>query len=127
MQKILVVEDTKEIASLVKFKLLSAGFDVKVAGDGQAGLALAKEFMPDLIIMDVMMPVMNGLETLMNLKSDFKCRSIPVILLTAQSTEEEVVRGLELGADDYVTKPFSPQELLVRVKILLARTRRPAF
>jgi DNA-binding response OmpR family regulator len=127
MQKILVVEDTKEIASLVKFKLLSAGFDVKVAGDGQAGLALAKEFMPDLIIMDVMMPVMNGLETLMNLKSDFKCRSIPVILLTAQSTEEEVVRGLELGADDYVTKPFSPQELLVRVKILLARPRRPTF
>ncbi|HQT92074.1 MAG TPA: response regulator [Candidatus Kryptobacter bacterium] len=127
MQKILVVEDTKEIASLVKFKLLSAGFEVKVAGDGQEGLALAKEFMPDLIIMDVMMPVMNGLETLMNLKSDFKCRSIPVILLTAQSTEEEVVRGLELGADDYVTKPFSPQELLVRVKILLARPRRPTF
>ena len=127
MQKVLVVEDTKEIASLVKFKLLSAGFDVKVAGDGQAGLALAKEFMPDLIIMDVMMPVMNGLETLMNLKADVKSRSIPVILLTAQSTEQEVVRGLELGADDYVTKPFSPQELLVRVKILLARPRRPLY
>ncbi len=127
MQKILVVEDTKEIASVVKFKMLSAGFDVNVAEDGQAGLALAREFMPDLIIMDVMMPVMNGLETLMNLKNDIKCRNIPVILLTAQSTEQEVVRGLELGADDYVTKPFSPQELLVRVKILLARQSRPPY
>jgi DNA-binding response OmpR family regulator len=126
MQRVLVVEDTKEIASLVKFKLLSAGFEVTVAEDGQKGLDLAREIMPDLVLMDVMMPVMNGLETLMNLKADAKCKNIPVILLTAQSTEQEIVRGLELGAEDYITKPFSPQELLVRVKIVLARPRRPA-
>jgi two-component system, OmpR family, alkaline phosphatase synthesis response regulator PhoP len=127
MQKILVVEDTKEIASLVKFKLLSAGFEVTVAEDGKMGLELAGTIKPDLIIMDVMMPVMNGLESLMNLKKDHHLRNIPVILLTAQSTEQEVIRGLELGADDYITKPFSPQELLVRVKIVMARPRRPSI
>ncbi len=127
MQKVLVVEDTKEIASLVKFKLLSAGFEVTVAEDGRRGLELAGEIVPDLIVMDVMMPVMNGLETLMNLKNDRKLRAIPVILLTAQSTEQEIVRGLEIGAEDYITKPFSPQELLVRVKIVLARPKRSTF
>lgn len=121
---VLVVEDSKEIASIVKFRLSSAGFKVEVAENGQKGLQLAQETLPTLIIMDVMMPVMNGLETLMLLKKDPKCRTIPVILLTSQSTEEEVIRGLELGADDYITKPFSPQELLARVRTLLARSRR---
>ncbi|MCL4509865.1 MAG: response regulator [Bacteroidetes bacterium] len=126
MATVLVVEDTKEIAALVRFKLLSAGYNVIVAEDGKKGLETAKSLLPDLIILDVMMPVMNGLETLMNLKSDQACRTIPVIMLTAQSTEQEIIRGLELGADDYVTKPFSPQELLVRVKTVLARRQKPS-
>ncbi len=125
MPTILVVEDTKEIAALVKFRLRSSGYEVLVAEDGQAGLEIAQKTKPDMIILDIMMPVMNGMEALMCLKSDYATRSIPVILLTAQSTEQDVVRGLELGADDYVTKPFSPQELVMRVKTVLARRKKP--
>ncbi len=121
MTTILVVEDSKEIASLVKFRLKSSGFEVVAAENGKVGLETAQKIKPDMIIMDVMMPVMNGLEALMALKSDYSTRSIPVILLTAQSTEQEIIKGLELGADDYITKPFSPQELVTRVKTVLGR------
>jgi two-component system alkaline phosphatase synthesis response regulator PhoP len=124
MTSILVIEDTKEIAALIKFRLKSSGYDVVAAENGKLGLEIVQKTKPDLVILDVMMPVMNGLETLMALKSDYSTRSIPVILLTAQSTEQEIIRGLELGADDYITKPFSPQELVTRVKTVLARHKK---
>ena len=124
MTTILVVEDSKEIAALVKFRLKSSGYEVVTAENGKVGLEIAQKNRPDMIILDVMMPVMNGLETLMALKSEYSTRSIPVIFLTAQSTEQEIIKGLELGAEDYITKPFSPQELVTRVKTVLGRQKK---
>lgn len=121
MSTILVVEDQEEIAALLRFKLKNSGYEVVLAENGKLGLETARNNPPDLIILDVMMPVMNGLETLKELKGDPILKSVPVIMMTAQSTEPEIVRGLELGADDYITKPFRPQEFVARVKAVLSR------
>ncbi len=121
MSTILVVEDQEEIAALLRFKLKNSGYEVVLAENGKLGLETARSNPPDLIILDVMMPVMNGLETLKELKGDPILKSVPVIMMTAQSTEPEIVRGLELGADDYITKPFRPQEFVARVKAVLSR------
>jgi len=124
MSTILVVEDQEEIASLLRFKLKNSGYDVALAENGKMALEMARTNPPDLIILDVMMPVMNGVEALKNLKSDENLKSIPVIMLTAQSSETSVVNGFELGADDYITKPFRTQEFIARVNAVLLRSQK---
>lgn len=120
-QTILVAEDQEHIRSLITYKLKNSGYSVIAVGDGVEALKKAQEARPDLILLDVMMPLMTGFEVLARLKQDEQLRSIPVLLVTAQSQEDEVVKGLELGADDYITKPFSPNELAARVKTVLLR------
>jgi two-component system alkaline phosphatase synthesis response regulator PhoP len=124
MAKILVVEDQEEIAALLKFKLKNSGYDVLLAENGKNGLESARNNSPDLIVLDVMMPVMNGVEMLKALKSDDNLKSIPVIMLTAQSSEPAVVEGFKLGADDYITKPFRTQEFVARVEAVLSRSKK---
>ena len=123
MERILVVEDNEEIAALVDFKLKHSGYEVLLAETGRLGLEAAKDNQPDLIVLDVMLPEMNGLEVLTALKNDPELCSIPVIVLTALSNEWEIVKGLELGADEYITKPFKLQEFVTRVNKVLARSR----
>ena len=123
---ILVVDDEKDLVDLVRFNLEKAGFDVIAASDGRSGLAIAFRHKPDLIVLDWMMPGTDGLEVCRQLRADARTARIPVIMLTAKAEEADRVVGLELGADDYVTKPFSPRELSARVKALLRRTARAA-
>ncbi len=118
---ILVAEDQQHVRSLIEYKLRNAGFIVVSAEDGKAALEKAQEIIPDLILLDVMMPLMTGFEVLGVLRKDEKTKNIPILMVTAQSKEDEVLKGLELGADDYITKPFSPNELAARVKTVLAR------
>lgn len=121
MAKILVVDDEPDALELVGFNLKQAGFEVTTADDGAEALKKARETVPDLILLDLMLPEVDGLEVCKLLKRDAATASIPVIMLTAKATEIDRVLGLELGADDYVTKPFSPRELVLRVKNLLKR------
>lgn len=121
MSKILVVEDEKNIIELVRFNLEREGFEVVSTPDGARGLEIAREEIPDLIILDVMLPGMNGLEVCRELQQDPATRFIPVIILSARAEELDRVLGLEMGADDYIVKPFSPRELVARVKARLRR------
>ncbi|MGO9482898.1 MAG: response regulator transcription factor [Candidatus Kryptoniota bacterium] len=123
METVLVVDDNPEIAALLKFKLTHSGYAVALAENGELGLQAARTSPPDLIVLDVMMPVMNGLEALKILKTDVDLKSIPVIILTALSNESEIVKGLELGADDYIAKPFKVQEFVARIHAVLARCK----
>lgn len=123
--KVLVVEDHTDTRELLKYNLTSAGFDVAAAEDGQAGLNLAGAFRPDIILLDLMMPGIDGLEACRQLKSDSETARIPVIMLTAKGEEIDKIVGLELGADDYVVKPFSPRELVLRIKAILRRSGTP--
>ncbi len=118
---ILVIDDEKDLIELVRYNLQKEGFDVIGAPDGKAGLEVAREHRPDLILLDLMMPGLDGLEVCRRLRADGRTAGIPVILLTAKATEADRVVGLEMGADDYVTKPFSPRELVARVKVRLRR------
>jgi DNA-binding response OmpR family regulator len=118
---ILVVDDEQDILDLVRFRLEHDGYRVIVASDGQAGLTLAQAERPDLCILDVMMPKLSGLEVLAHLRADPKTADTRVILLTARGRDADVDRGFELGAHDYVTKPFSPKELRRRVQAQLSR------
>ncbi len=120
MIKIVVVEDEKPIAKLLKYNLEQNGYIVLVAQDGEAGLALIKESKPDLILLDLMLPKIDGIEVCKMVRRD---SSIPIIMLTAKKDETDRVLGLELGADDYVTKPFSVKELMARVKTILRRSQ----
>lgn len=124
-QKVLVVEDHRDTRELLKYNLTSAGFDVAAAEDGQGGLNLASAFKPDIVLLDLMMPGMDGLETCRQLKGDADLSRIPVIMLTAKGEEVDKIVGLELGADDYVVKPFSPRELVLRIKAVLRRSGAP--
>jgi len=121
--KILVVDDETYIVELVKFNLEKEGFRVVVAYDGQSALDVVKSESPDLIILDIMLPNMDGFEVCQTLKNDIKYNFIPIIMLTARGEEIDTVLGLELGADDYVKKPFSPRELVARVKARLRAIR----
>ena len=121
MPKVLVVEDEKNILELVRFNLEKEGFTVITALDGNQGLELAREEKPDLILLDVMLPGMNGLEVCRELQREYETREIPIIMLSARAEEVDKVLGLEMGADDYITKPFSPRELVARVKARLRR------
>lgn len=118
---ILVVEDDPKQAELIRLYLEQDGYQVTTVGNGRAALEQLARSSPDLIVMDVMMPELDGLDVLRALSPD---SAIPVILLTARSTENDVLLGLYLGADDYLTKPFSPRELLARIRTVLRRTRR---
>jgi len=117
----LIIEDEKDIADLVEYHLRQAGFPVLKAPDGPEGLELAKRQRPELIILDLMLPTMDGKDVCRVLKSNSLTRSIPVLMLTAKAEEVDRIVGFELGADDYVTKPFSPRELVLRVKAILQR------
>lgn len=118
-EKILVVDDETYIVELVSFNLEKEGYEVMVAYDGLGALAKAKAELPDLIILDIMLPKMDGLEVCRNLKQDNVCKIIPIIMLTAKGEEFDTILGLETGADDYITKPFSPRELIARVNARL--------
>ena len=119
--KILVVDDEPEAVELLEFNLKQAGYAVSTAGDGAEALKKARTQSPDLIVLDVMLPEMDGFEICKALRVDATTAKIPVIMLTAKAAEIDRVLGLELGADDYLTKPFSPRELLLRIKKILAR------
>jgi two-component system phosphate regulon response regulator PhoB len=123
--RILVVEDDPDAAELVAFNLRQAGFQVIPAEDGEEALKKARADAPDLIVLDLMLPEMSGLEVCKILKGDPRTAVMPIVMLTAKAAEIDRVLGLELGADDYVTKPFSPRELVLRVKKLLERRREP--
>lgn len=119
---ILVIDDEKDLLELVRYNLEKNGFDVICASDGRSGQEIATKHHPDLIILDVMMPGMDGLEVCQRLRSDERTARLPIIMLTARTTETDRIVGLEMGADDYITKPFSPRELIARVKAVLRRT-----
>jgi two-component system phosphate regulon response regulator PhoB len=118
-QKILVVDDEPDAVELIEFNLKAAGYDVVRANDGEEALKKARMTLPDLIVLDLMLPEVDGMEVCKILRRDQKTSSIPVVMVTAKAAEIDRVLGLELGADDYVTKPFSPRELVLRVKRLL--------
>jgi two-component system, OmpR family, alkaline phosphatase synthesis response regulator PhoP len=122
-RKILIVEDERDILDLVTHYLEKEGFRVRSATDGPAGLSAARQERPDLIVLDLMLPGMDGLEICRKLRAD-SSNLVPIIILTAKADETDRVVGLELGADDYLTKPFSPKELVARVKALLRRAER---
>lgn len=119
--KILVVDDELDALELIEFNLKAAGYEVVTAKDGLEALNKARSAVPDLIILDLMLPEMDGLEVCKTLRREDKTARIPIIMLTAKTAEIDRVLGLELGADDYVTKPFSPRELVLRVKSLFRR------
>ncbi|MCI0746635.1 MAG: response regulator transcription factor [Verrucomicrobia subdivision 3 bacterium] len=118
-QKILVVDDEPDAVELLEINLRSAGYEVVSASDGEEALKKARMLLPDLIVLDLMLPEVDGTEVCKILRRDVKTSGIPIIMLTAKAGEIDRVLGLELGADDYVTKPFSPRELVLRVKRLL--------
>jgi DNA-binding response OmpR family regulator len=121
---ICVIEDEEVIAQAVAARLKAEGFEVEVAGDGESGVELCDRVRPDLVVLDVMLPGLDGLEVCRRIQRD---RPVPVLMLTARGEEADVLVGLGVGADDYMTKPFSPRELVARVRALLRRVeRRPA-
>lgn len=119
---ILIVEDESDILSLLAYNIRSAGFHVITASEGYEALAVAKQQLPDLVILDLMLPGLDGFEVCRELKRSSETRAIPIIMLTARSEEVDRIVGLELGADDYVVKPFSPRELILRVRAVLRRS-----
>ena len=123
---VLIVEDERDVVDLLALNLRKAGFSISMAMDGAAGLQKARSEKPAFIILDLMLPKMPGLEVCKILKSDPATRQIPIMMLTAKAEEIDRVVGLEFGADDYVTKPFSPREMILRIKAILRRAEGPA-
>jgi len=119
-EKILIVEDDNTLQEILVYNLSRQGYDVKAAENGEEGLELVRRFSPDLLILDVMLPVLDGLEICRILRGEM---TIPILMLTAKDAEIDRVLGLEMGADDYLTKPFSMRELIARVKALLRRVK----
>ncbi len=120
--KILVVDDEEDVTELVAFHLRAKGYEVAALNDPNKALARSKEFEPDLVILDVMMPDLSGIQICRLLRADKEFAEVPVLFLTARAGENDRVTGLEVGADDYVCKPFSPRELVLRVQSLLRRS-----
>src|SRR5437762_1856291 len=123
---VLIVEDERDVVDLLALNLRKAGFAISTAMDGAAGLQKARSEKPAFIILDLMLPKMPGLEVCKILKGDPATRQIPIMMLTAKAEEIDRVVGLEFGADDYVTKPFSPREMILRIKAILRRAEGPA-
>lgn len=122
-ETILIVEDEKDIVKMLDYNLKKDGFKAISARNGEDALIAVNRTHPDLVILDLMLPGMDGLEVAKTLKANTKTASIPIIMLTAKSQESDKIVGLELGADDYVTKPFSPRELIARIKAVLRRMK----
>jgi two-component system phosphate regulon response regulator PhoB len=123
-EKILVVEDEEDIQSLVLFNLTREGYRAVGADSGEKALEAARAEPPDLVILDLMLPGMDGLEVCRRLKAEARTANVPIVMLTAKGEETDIVAGLEVGADDYVTKPFSPRVLIARVRANLRKRRR---
>jgi phosphate regulon transcriptional regulator PhoB len=119
--KILMIEDDRDIVEMIEYNLKEEGYQVISAFDGEKGIELVKRDKPDLVILDLMLPAVDGFEVCKVLKNQQSTAHIPIIILSAKSRETDKVVGLELGADDYVTKPFSPRELIARIKAVLRR------
>jgi two-component system phosphate regulon response regulator PhoB len=119
--QVLVVDDEEDLQELVRYNLSKEGYRVSCVGTGEDALRIARRQPPDLIVLDLMLPAVDGLEVCRRLKGDSKTRDIPIIMLTAKSEESDMIAGLERGADDYISKPFSPRVLAARVKALLRR------
>ena len=120
---ILVIDDEVDVVKLIEYNLKDAGFKTLSALDGESGLQMARDHKPDLIILDLMLPGVDGKDVCKELKKDKETETIPIVMLTAKTSELDRVVGLELGADDYITKPFSPREMVLRVKNILRRMR----
>jgi two-component system, OmpR family, phosphate regulon response regulator PhoB len=120
---VLVVEDEADVADLLRYNLSKAGFSVLIARDGLSGLELARKNRPEIIVLDLMLPGMDGNSVCKSLKKDPETQLLPILMLTARGETSERIHGLEIGADDYVTKPFSPRELVLRIQALLRRSR----
>src|SRR5438128_1480660 len=121
-RKILIIEDETDVADLLTLNLRKAGYRVSTAADGASGLQKARDDKPDFIILDLMLPKMSGLEVCKILKNDTATSQIPILMLTAKAEEIDRIVGLEFGADDYVTKPFSPREVLLRIQAIMRRS-----
>jgi two-component system, OmpR family, alkaline phosphatase synthesis response regulator PhoP len=126
MAEILVIEDEKDIVESLEYNLKKEGYKVSKAYDGINGLRLAEEKIPSLVLLDLMLPGLDGLEVCRRIKRNPKTAAVPVIMLTAKGSETDKVVGLELGADDYIVKPFSIKELIARIKTILRRYEKPA-
>ena len=122
-ERILVIEDEADIADLLRYNLKKEGFEVDAASDGERGLDLARTKTYDLVVLDLMLPGIDGHEVCRRLRGDARTEHVPIIMVTSKSEETDVLVGLSLGADDYVTKPFSVKELMARVKVVLRRSR----
>ena len=122
-QKVLVVEDEPDILEVIDYNLTREGFRVLQARDGERGLALARSELPDALVLDLMLPGMDGLEICRRLRADDVTRSLPIVMVTAKGEESDIVVGLSIGADDYLVKPFSPRELIARLRAVLRRTQ----
>jgi two-component system alkaline phosphatase synthesis response regulator PhoP len=122
-ETVMVIEDEKEIRDLIRYNLERAGFKVQVSSDGEAGLRELFASRPDAVVLDLMLPGRSGLEVLKELREEATTRDLPVVVLTARSAEMDKLLGFEHGADDYLTKPFSPRELVARLKALLRRAQ----
>ena len=120
-ETILLIEDEEDVSDLIRYHLKKSKYRVLSAADGLEGLRLASEERPDAVILDVMLPRLNGFEVAKRMKADPSTASIPLLILSAKGEPEHRIKGLELGADDYLPKPFSPKELLLRIKVLLRR------
>jgi two-component system phosphate regulon response regulator PhoB len=125
-ERILVVDDEESILELLKYNLSKEGYNVTCVAMGEEAIEVARAKLPDLLVLDLMLPGVDGLEVCKTLKNDQKTANIPIVMLTAKGEEVDIVTGLELGADDYVTKPFSPRVLLARIKAVLRRKSVPA-
>jgi phosphate regulon transcriptional regulator PhoB len=122
VKNVLIIEDDRDIVELVRYNLEQEGFRVVAQSDGVSGLAQVKKSPPDLLLLDLMLPKLGGLEVCKAIRREQSLNRLPILMLTARGEESDRVVGLEIGADDYVTKPFSPRELVARVKALLRRT-----
>ncbi len=121
--KLILVEDDPALSELLEFRFVKEGYDVRVTADGDEALIMAREDLPDLMILDWMIEGTSGIEVCRRLRRDKVTAHLPIIMLTAREAEDDRIRGLETGADDYITKPFSPRELLARVSAVLRRIR----
>ncbi len=121
-KKILIVDDESDVTDLVAYHLKSKGFNVEAVNDPNRSIGTARTFMPDLVILDVMMPDLNGIQICRMLRADPKLKSVPVVFLTAKAEENDRIQGLETGADDYICKPFSVKELVLRIQSILRRS-----
>jgi two-component system phosphate regulon response regulator PhoB len=125
MKRVLLIEDDRDIVELVRYNLEREGFQVTAATDGTSGLTQVRKSPPDILLLDLMLPKLSGLEICKEIRRNQALNRLPILMLTARGEEADRVVGLEMGADDYVTKPFSPRELVARVKALLRRAEPP--